>query len=152
MQSALYPHVPTAFTITPIGKSSPAGELSELVASLADQLLYQRLYGIELRPDDLVEVVSIGIRGEEGELVVEFALLPGRHEEAEGDWGEDEIWRIGGGELGFLVRLFEKAIEDLDGVLREEKRGIGSVRLEAEVDGVGIRCEFVRFREEDEGC
>jgi len=26
------------------------------------------------------------------------------------------------------------------------------VRLEAEVDGVGIRCEFVRFRDEDEGC
>lgn len=72
-----------------------------------------------------------------------MTILPDLNVEEEG--GEFE--EIGAGELGFLMRLFERAIEDLDVALRERGEGIENVALEGEVEGVSLRCEFVIGRE-----
>jgi hypothetical protein len=73
-------------------------------------------------------------------LGLSLRILP----EEGGEKGEDhqDVEGIGAGELGFLFRLFERAIEDLDVALRDKGAGIGSVVLEGEVEGVEMRCEF----------
>ncbi|KAE9376179.1 hypothetical protein N431DRAFT_464224 [Stipitochalara longipes BDJ] len=153
MQSTLYPDVPLTFTITPTKNPTLSpGALSALVEMLSTELLYQRPYGIDLLPDSPVALSSSPMRrgGLEDELTVAFMLLPDEDEERE-EKGKERA-RIGKSELGFLLRLFEEAIGDLDDALREEERGIGSVVLKGEADGVGMRCEFVISREKDEGC
>jgi hypothetical protein len=45
-------------------------------------------------------------------------------------------------QLGFLMKLFERAIENLSGALKDKGVEIGTVVLGGELDGVLIRCEF----------
>jgi hypothetical protein len=67
--------------------------------------------------------------------------------EEEGE-GREDGEAIGAGKLGFLFRLFERAIEDLAVALRDRGTGIGSVVLEGEVEGMMMTCEFVMSRED----
>jgi hypothetical protein len=54
----------------------------------------------------------------------------------------DEIEGMSHVQLGFLMKLFERAIENLSGALRDKGAEIGTVVLEGELDGVLMRCEF----------
>jgi hypothetical protein len=54
----------------------------------------------------------------------------------------DEIEGMSHEQLGFLMKLFERAIENLSGALEDKGAEIGTVVLGGEVDGVLIRCEF----------
>jgi hypothetical protein len=73
-------------------------------------------------------------------LGLSLRMLP----EEGGEKGEDhqDVEGIGAGELGFLFRLFERAIEDLDVALQDSGAGIWSMVLEGEVEGMEMRCEF----------
>jgi hypothetical protein len=61
-----------------------------------------------------------------------------------GEKGEDhqDVEWIGAGEVGFLFRLFARAIEDLYVALQDKGARVWSVVLEGEVEGVEMRCEF----------
>jgi predicted Zn-dependent protease len=54
----------------------------------------------------------------------------------------DEIEGMSHGQLGFLMKLFERAIENLSGALKDQDVEIGTVVLGGELDGVLIRCGF----------
>jgi hypothetical protein len=54
----------------------------------------------------------------------------------------DEIEGMSHAQLGFLMKLFERAVENLSGALKDKGAEIGTVVLGGEVDGVLIRCEF----------
>ena len=153
MQAALYPHIPVSFTITPTTTTSHEGEMGQLLPRISNKLRHQFPSGIEIRPNKDVEVSSTARRigGGEAGLYVVFSLVEenwARVDDAVEDVDGEEGARIGRAELGFLVRLFEKAIRDLDEALRTDTRGIENVVLEAEVDGVGMKCEFVMSGDE----
>ncbi|KAH7324032.1 hypothetical protein BKA65DRAFT_511941 [Rhexocercosporidium sp. MPI-PUGE-AT-0058] len=152
MQAALYPHIPVSFTITPTTTPSHEGEMSQLLLRLSNKLRHQFSSGIEIRPNKDVEVSSTARRtGGEAGLYVVFSLVEengARVDDAVEDVDSEEGARIDRAELGFLVRLFGKAIRDLDEALRTDTRGIENVVLYAEVDGVGMKCEFVMSRDE----
>jgi len=155
MQATLYPHIPVAFNILPTKTPSAAGELSELLPTLSNKLRHRYPFGINIQPDEDVEVSSTTSRlgGGEAGLYVVFELVEGnevgRERRVEDMEGGKEA-RIGRAELAFLTRLFETAIADLDDALRENERGIATVVLEGEVEGVSMRCEFAMSREENE--
>lgn len=54
----------------------------------------------------------------------------------------EEIEGMSHEQLGFLMKLFERAIENLSGALRDKSAEIGTVVLGSELDGVLMRCEF----------
>jgi hypothetical protein len=56
--------------------------------------------------------------------------------------GGEEIEGMSHGQLGFLMKLFARAIENLSGALRDRGAEIGTVVLEGELDGVLMKCEF----------
>lgn len=56
---------------------------------------------------------------------------------------EREIAGIEGDELSFMVRMVERAVEELqDAVLEKGMGGLGSVVLEGVVEGVGVRGQW----------
>lgn len=54
----------------------------------------------------------------------------------------EEIEGMAHEQLGFLMKLFERALENLSGTLRDKGAEIGTVVLGGELDGVLMRCEF----------
>ena len=152
LQSVLYPHIPVNFTITASNTPSHEGEMIELLPRLSNKLRHRCPFGIEIHLNEGVDVASTvrRTRGGEAGLYVVFSMVEGnevRVDDVMEDVKGPEEARIGRDELGFLARLFEKAIRDLDDALRKQKRGIENVLLEAEVEGLGMKCEFVMSRE-----
>jgi hypothetical protein len=54
----------------------------------------------------------------------------------------DEIEGMSHAQLGFLMKLFERAVDNLSGALKEKGAEVGTVVLGGELDGVLMRCEF----------
>lgn len=54
----------------------------------------------------------------------------------------DAVEEIGAGELGVIVRLFERAIQEIDIGVRENLAQMRSVVLEGELEGVALSADF----------
>jgi len=147
MRSPLHHHVPLSFTL----KTSPYAPRHPIpqnaLKNLSSEILAEHPVGITFSdPSESLQLSSSTKHRIDSKrdfavaLSLSLRLLPGEG----GGKGKDhqDVELIGAGELGFLFRLFARAIEGLDVALQDGGAGVWSVVLEGEVEGVEMRCEF----------